>query len=106
MHGKPSIVDGFSKSGRPADVKMARDRQPASGYRGRIPSRTARKRGNADSHSSFGVLAISRIAAVPPPNTSHCTTVTGLLDFVLVASIRVSYPGDPLMRIGSDMVIC
>ncbi len=39
-----------------------------------MPSRTARKRGNAFGHSSRVELAMIR-SDDPPPNRSHCTTV-------------------------------
>ena len=40
-----------------------------------------------------------------PPNRNHCTIVTGVLSLPLMASMRVSYPGWPSMRTGSDIVI-
>src|SRR3977135_2724867 len=72
--------------------------------RGWIPSRTARKRGNAFDHWSRGALPMMRIE-FEPPNRNHCTTVTEVLSLPLVASMRVSTPGWPSMRIGSDIVM-
>ena len=57
--------------------------------RGRIPSRTARKRVNALLQSSRGELPMMR-SEVCGPNRSHCTIVTGVLSLPLTASMRVS----------------
>ena len=66
-----------------------------------MPSRTARKRGKALDHSSRGALPMTRMAVLPLPKRSHCTTVTGVLALPVTASIRVSKPGEPSIRIGS-----
>ena len=57
--------------------------------RGWIPSRTARKRGNAFGHSSRGDEPTMR-SELCAPNRSHCTMVTGVLSLPLTASMRVS----------------
>ena len=58
-------------------------------YRGWMPSRTARKRGNALVQLSRGEQPMMRIE-VCDPKRSHCTIVTGVLSLPLMASIRVS----------------
>src|SRR3981189_562279 len=69
-----------------------------------IPSRPARKRGTASGHWSRGALPMMRIE-FEPPNRNHCTTVTEVLSLPLVASMRVSKPGWPPIRIGSAIVL-
>ena len=72
-----------------AGTKPAHDQSRRYYPRGWIPSRTARKRGNALAQSSRGALAMIRMV-LWPPKRSHCTTVTLVLSLPLVASIRVS----------------
>ena len=66
--GIPSISGQARVSGKtePAGI---------GGQRGWMPSRTARNRGNAWGHWSRGALPMTRIAVLPLPKRSHCTTV-------------------------------